>query len=79
MLISACSFVFVLLWTSIWALAVVGGGVGEGSRAGKSLDREPEVLMTDELVKITLMLGSNHAKSTRGDYASQMSKYKVSS
>ena len=57
----------------------MGGGVGEGSGAEKSLDREPEVLTTDELAKIALMLGSNHAKTTRSDYASQMSKYKVSS
>ena len=68
-----------MLWTSIWALAVVGGGVGEGSGAEKSLEREPKVLTTDELAKIALLLGSNHATTTRGDYASQMSKYKVSS
>ena len=43
-----------MLWTSIWALAVVGGGVGEGSGAEKSLDREPEVLTTDRYVKSPL-------------------------
>ena len=44
-----------------------------------SLHRIPKVLTTDELAKITLMFGSSHAKTTRCDYVSQMSKYMVSS
>ena len=79
MLISACSLVLAILWSSIWALAVVGGGVGEGSGAEKPLDREPDVLTTDELAKVALLLGKNHATTTLRDYASRMSKYKVSS
>ena len=48
MLISACSVVLAVIWTSIAALAVVvgGGGVGEGSGAEKALDKEPGILTT---------------------------------
>ena len=51
----------------------------EGGGAEPSLETQPKVLTPRDLEKIASILGMNHAPSTRVEYASQMSKYHVSS
>ena len=56
-----------------------GDGGGEDDLPEPQLGTEPRVLTPRDLQKVASVLGINHAWSTRAEYASQISKYKVSS